>query len=348
MMINIFLNLLFYWPLLSPRESASVVPIKLPQDSILLSWMAEYKVPALGIGIIEDGKTGITKVLGDLKSGRPAPSNTIFQVASLTKPIVEMTVLRLVSSGQWALDEPLYHYWVDPDVQGDTLYKKLTTRHVLVHQTGFVNWRWLHPTGKLCFDFPPGTQTRYSGEGLEYLKKSLEKKFSKPLEEIVDSALFIPEGMKNTRFYWDDRVDESKFAVAHNKEGQPYEIRKYTTASAADLLMTTVEDYTRFGASVLSQKNLSPEIWKEMIRLQAPAQKSKFGLGWEVYQGLGQDEYALLHTGSDPGVRTIIILLPASKRGLILFTNGDNGMQVILKIIRQSLDVGDQLIKMGG
>lgn len=347
-MHNIIINLLFYWPLLSIKEEASILPIKLPQDSILLSWMTEYKVPALGIGIIQNGKIGPTKVLGDLMSGKPAPSDAIFQVASLTKPIVEMTVLRLISGGKWNLDEPLYHCWIDPDVLQDTLHKKLTTRHVLAHQTGFANWRWLHATGKLTFDFAPGSKTQYSGEGLEYLKKALEKKFNKPLEELVASTLFIPEGMKDTRFYWDDQMDESKFALAHNKEGQPYEIRKYTTASAADLLMTTVEDYTRFGASVISRKKLSRRIWRDMIQLQAPEQKSKFGLGWEVYPGLGQGEYALLHTGSDPGVRTIIILLPESKRGLVIFTNGDNGMQVILKIIRHSLDIGDQLIKMGG
>ena len=347
-MNNIILNFLFYWPLLSFQVDKPVVPIKLPQDSILLSWMSEYKVPALGIGIIQDGKMESHRVLGELTQGKTAPTNSIFQVASLTKPIVEMTVLRLVSSGKWALDTPLYHYWIDPDVQHDSLHKKLTTRHVLAHQTGFANWRWLHASGKLTFDFVPGSKTQYSGEGLEYLKKALEKKFSKPLEEIVASTLFIPESMQDTRFYWDDKLDESRFAVAHNKEGKPYEIRKNTTASAADLLMTTVADYTRFGASVMSGKKLSREVWRDMIQLQAPGQKSKFGLGWEVYKGLGQGEYALLHTGSDPGVRTIIILLPESKRGLVIFTNGDNGMQVILKIISHSLDIGDQLIKMGG
>lgn len=346
-MNNIILNLLFYWPLLSFQEQPSGFVIKLPQDSTLLSWMSQYKVPALGIGIIQDGKMVSQRVIGELTPGKKAPENAIFQVASLTKPIVEMTVLRLVSSGKWNLDEPLYHYWIDPDVMHDTLHKKLTTRHVLAHQTGFVNWRWLHSTGKLTFDFVPGSKTQYSGEGLEYLKKALEKKFNKPLEEIVASTLLIPEGMLDTRFYWDDKMDESRFAIAHNKEGLPYEVRKNTTASAADLLMTTIGDYTRFGAAILSGKNMSREIWQDMIRLQAPDQKSKFGLGWEVYQNLGQGEFALLHTGSDPGVRTIIILLPESKRGIVIFTNGDNGMQVILKIISQSLDVGDQLIRMG-
>jgi len=342
------IKLLVFLQCIGVTVHAQILPIQLPSDTLILSWMKEFKVPAVGIGIINHGKTERLKVLGELAKGKHAPVNALFQVASLTKPIVEMTVLRLISRGEWSLDEPLYHFWVDPDVRMDSMHKKLTTRHVLTHQTGFVNWRWLHPSGKLAFDFEPGTKTQYSGEGLEYLKKALEKKFNKPLEDIVKENLFIPDNMGDTRFYWDSKMDESRFAVAHNKEGVAYEIRKNNTASAADLLMTTVENYTRFGEQVIAQKNISTKVWNEMIRKQAPDQNSKFGLGWEIFDGLKTGEYALIHTGSDPGVRTIIILLPISKRGLVLFTNGDNGMKVILKIISASLDIGDQLIKMGG
>jgi CubicO group peptidase (beta-lactamase class C family) len=133
--------------------------VHLPPDSTLKALMQKHKVPALGIGVIENENLKTTKVLGELKSGVPAPVNTIFQVASLTKPIVEMTTLRLVSKGLWSLDEPLCHFWIDPDVKNDPRNKLVTTRHVLAHQTGFVNWRWLHSTGKLAFDFEPVLNT---------------------------------------------------------------------------------------------------------------------------------------------------------------------------------------------
>ena len=105
------------------------------------SWLTDNNVPAVGIGIIEDGKIKYIKVLGELKKGVPAPDNAIFSVASITKPVVAMLTLKLVEAGQWDLDEPLFHYWIDPDIATDPLHKKLTTRHVLTHQTGFVNWR---------------------------------------------------------------------------------------------------------------------------------------------------------------------------------------------------------------
>jgi CubicO group peptidase (beta-lactamase class C family) len=102
-------------------------------------WLSENDVPAAGIGIIENGKIKYVKVFGDLRKGVPAPDNTIFNVASITKTAVTMLTLKLVEAGQWDLDEPLSDYWVDPDVANDSLHTRLTTRHVLAHQTGFPN-----------------------------------------------------------------------------------------------------------------------------------------------------------------------------------------------------------------
>src|SRR5215213_8072993 len=100
------------------------------------AWLLENRVPALGIGVIRDGKVRAVKVYGDLKEGKPAPYYTIFNVASLTKPVVAMVTLRLVSQGKWDLDKPLASYWIDPDVALDPRHEKLTTRHVLSHQSG--------------------------------------------------------------------------------------------------------------------------------------------------------------------------------------------------------------------
>lgn len=123
-------------------------------------WMKEANVPAVGIGIITDGRLGYVRVFGELNKGRgvPAPANTIFQVASLTKPIVEVLTLQLVTKGEWKLDEPLANYWVDPDVQNDPRHKQLTTRHVLTHRSGFQNWRSMNAAKKLEFIVDPGTK----------------------------------------------------------------------------------------------------------------------------------------------------------------------------------------------
>ena len=115
----------------------------------------------------------------------------------MTKPIVAMVTLKLVENEQWNLDEPLANYWIDPDVAEDPRHTKLTTRHVLSHQTGFPNWRNDRTPKKLAFEFDPGTKYQYSGEGFEYLKKALEKKFNKSIVKIADSVLFKPFGLED-------------------------------------------------------------------------------------------------------------------------------------------------------
>ncbi|MET7259119.1 serine hydrolase domain-containing protein [Dyadobacter fermentans] len=329
--------------LLSQKAFSQYRKVAIPADSTLERLMHEYKVPALAIGVIENGQVSHTKVLGELRKGIPAPPNAIFQVASLTKPITEMTTLRLVSKGLWDLDEPLFHYWTDPQVADDPRHRRLTTRHVISHQTGFVNWRWLHKSGKLTFDFEPGTQTQYSGEGLEYLKHALIKKFKLPFEEIVGKYLLKPDKMLDTRFYWDKGMDEGRFAVAHDRNGEPLPVKKYTQPSAADLLMTTIADYTLFGSNVLNKKELSDQAYSEMITFQD--EKHTYGLGWQLFKGLKNDEFVITHSGADPGVRTIIILLPKSQRGIVIFTNGDAGMSLIKSILSRSLDLGDEIIE---
>lgn len=87
-----------------------------------------------------------------------------------------------------------------------------------------------------------------------------------------------------------------------------------------------------------------------MIRPQVPSPDGKnlfFGLGWMIMPDLSNGEYALIHTGSDPGVKTVVVLLPRSQRGLIVFTNGDNGIQVWTKVLAEVFDVGKEMLGRG-
>ena len=331
-------------------QSANPAPVPLTFEKKIPDWLKETNVPAVGIGIIENGRLKYTKVFGELKKGGttvPAPANTIFQVASLTKPVVEILTLQLVTRREWNLDEPLANYWVDPDVQNDPRHKLLTTRHVLTHQSGFPNWRSLNASNKLEFIADPGTKVNYSGEGLEYLRRALEKRFNQPLERLAQRRLFQPYGMRNTHFFWDASMDDSRFAVPHNKEAKPYDVHKHTTANAADLLLTTVEDYGRFAVNVLNSRGLSPEVFADMVKPQVAYPGGKnlfFGLGWMIMPELSNGEYALIHTGSDPGVATVVVLFPKSQRGLIVFTNSDNGVQVWTRILAEAFDVGKEML----
>ncbi|OIV43345.1 serine hydrolase [Flavobacterium johnsoniae] len=296
-------------------------------------WLKENKIPALGIGIINDGKLKQIKVFGELKKGITAPYNTIWNVASLTKPVTAITVLKLVSSGKWDLDEPLYKYWTDPDIAKDPNLKSLTTRIVLSHQTGFPNWRSMNESGKLDFKFKPGTKYQYSGEGFEYLRKALEKKFHKTLDQLTAELVFEPLKMSNSQLIWNDKTDLTRYAINYDNKGNSYEPAKNKTANAADDLLTTVEDYSNFLCSVMNGDSLSKKVFDDMNSHQVTTKKDKyFGLGFEIYD-LGNGNFALSHGGADKGVQTIFILLPKTKQGLVIFTNVDDGYKIYENIV---------------
>ena len=306
--------------------------------------LKENKVPALGLGIIENGKLTKVEVYGTLDKQTTAPYNTIFKVASLTKPIVALTALKLIDKGLLSIDEPLYKYWVDPDLKKDKRHKKLTPKLVLTHQTGFPNWRYMSESGQLAFQFEPGTKYQYSGEGFEYLRKAIEKKLGKRIEELAKELLFDPIGMTDTRFWWDSTMDKSRYAQNFASNGNVIPTEKYYEANAAANLLTTVEDYGRFLEYVINGAELSNKLYQEMLTPQSSVKKNEFfGLGWEILTGFSNDEFALLHTGKDPGVSTLAIMFPKSKHGYVIFLNGDNVEKIYEELLTERMYLGKEL-----
>ncbi len=302
-------------------------------------WLKQKHIPALAIGFIKDGKIEQLSVFGELQSNTPAPLNTIWNVASMTKPITAIVALKLINVGKWDLDEPLYKYYTDPDVANDPRAKLLTTRIILSHQTGFSNWRGNNEDGKLSFEFEPGTKYQYSGEGYEYLRKAIEKKFKKSLEQLTSELIFKPLKMKDTRFIWDEKMDSTRFAKWHNEKGELYVTQKNTRANAADNLLTTVEDYSKFLVHILNGAGLSNKLYNEMISKQVKINDYKhWGLGWWVDENINTNkDFALVHGGDDIGVHTIAFIVPKTKQALLIFTNSDNGTEAFAEILLKFL-----------
>lgn len=321
--------------------------ITIPDSNTINEWLLKTNVPAIAIATIENGKLNHLLAYGKNQAGLPAKSNTIFDVASLTKTITTLLTLKLVSNGSWDLDKPLFNYWIDPDVKNDSLHKKITTRHVLSHQTGFANWRWMHKTKKLTFEFEPGSKFQYSGEGFEYLRKALENRFGKSFEKLADSLVFKPNKMNDSYLIWNKHIDSVRFAGTHDTSGKAYDYVKSFKANAADNLLTTIEDFGNLGVHIINRQYLDQNVYDEMISQQSIVREGiNFGLGWIVFNDLPNGEYALFNAGSDEGVNALIVLLPKSKRGLIVITNGDNGRALAMKTIGETLgEVGKKILE---
>ena len=301
-------------------------------------------VTGVGIAYIEDGKLAWTRFYGDqVPGGPPANDQTLYSIASLTKPITAEIILRLASAGSRELGEPIYRYWTDPDVKDNPWNKLLTPRLCLSHQTGFTNWRY--QTGNvLKFQWEPGTRFGYSGEGFDYIAHFAEKRTGKPFEELARAEVFDRIGMKDTSFtprsWWQGR------------QAKPVESGDRTKWSAADLLRTTAGDYARFIVSIMHNEGVTPAIAEQRLtitRNQITPETSSvfcelasdpkhctvaagFGLGWHIVKIDGTT--ILDHTGADSDVKTFAFFIPQGRIGAVIFTDGPNvGHQMIDKVL---------------
>lgn len=306
----------------------------------LASWLTEKQVASASVAVIRNGRLAFVAAAGQATPERPASPETLYNVASLAKPLTAEMSLRLLSARKWSLDEPLDKWWVDPDLVGDPQVKRLTARILLSHQSGFPNWR----DQRLAFQFEPGSRFGYSGEGYEYLARALAARAETGFESLLTKTVLEPLRMRQTaqtkQTWMLDRL-----AVPHDAEGralQPYFARN---ASAADDLYTTASDYAQLVMAVMKGVGLSKQLAAarqeiEVNRLQElcgerpPPRCPKaagFGLGWEVFE-IGVARY-LMHTGRDEGTFALAYFSPERQSGIVILTNSDRGAAVVLPIL---------------
>ena len=319
-------------------------------DAHAAEWLKQSDVPSVAVAYIEDGKVAWTAVYGEQSPGVSATGKTLYNMASLTKPITAETVLRLASAGKLSLDESMSPFWVDPDIKDDPWSKLLTPRLCLSHQTGFANWRRM-TGGVLKIRWQPGTQTGYSGEGYMCVGRFTENKMAKPFDALAQQIVFDPIGMKDTS-YTAKEWYAGHLAVPHGPKGETSIDPVVTTWNGADLLRTTIGDYAKFVVSVMHDEGLTREIAAERATMTRDLVKPEdldkmckiagevghctitagMGLGWEVETVNGVK--ILNHNGGDWGVRTFVMFVPSQGIGVIVFTNGENGNEVIRKVVK--------------
>jgi len=327
-------------------EANSPLPL-FENDAKITDLLKQHKIPSIAIGYIEDGKLKQLRSFGVQKQGVPASVNSIYKVASLTKPVVAIVTLKLIENGDLQLDEPLSKYYINPDIENFSFLNKLTTRHVLSQQSGFPNWRYLTESNKLTFEFEPGTKFQYSGEGFEYLRKVIENKLKKPFEQIATEVLFAPLGMNNTHFYWTPDIKEGDYALEHDEHGVPIALERYYETNAAANLLTTTNDYAKFLIHIMNGAGLSNNLYAEFLKPQVNQKKGiDRNLGMQLLLSLPNNETALMHTGGDYGTKAIAIMFPNTKKGLVLFSNSENGMVLWQKIISEYFgEIGTEIIR---
>lgn len=311
--------------------------------------MARTNVAGLSVALIHDARIAWRRGFGlkNKGTGEPVTPNTVFQAASLSKPVFAYAVLKGCAEGLLDLDAPLSTYLPDPYITGDPRLQQITARHVLSHTSGFPNWR---PKDQpLRIHFAPGERFAYSGEGYVYLQRVVERLSGQPLDEWMQARLLGPLGMRYSSYVWVDTY-EAQAACGHDGEGKPRKGRRMEEANAAYSLYTTPTEFARFMALLLRPPAdpicLTTDQVAQMLTPQIPVNDAgldaeqptpevqtdgqvSWGLGWGLQHGPGGE--AFWHWGDNGEFQAFALGWSAStdlarqRAGMICMANSASG-----------------------
>ncbi len=327
---------------LAPATASENEEVRLALEKSLPNWLQASGTPSAAVAWIEEGQVQWTLVNGEQDAGIAATGQTLYNVASLTKPVTAEVALRAASAGMVSLDSPMAEHWTDPDLVTDPHREALTARRCLSHQCGFPNWRHDTDNETLAIAWPPGTQASYSGEGYEYVGHFLQSATGESLQALASRHVFGPAGMARTSYLHQPWFD-GHVAIPHGPDGERGTPSVRTHHSAADDLHATIGDFALFAASVIRGDGLTSTLTAERWQIDheitskvcrpglwegadCPSSMG-FALGWMRLDTPTDTVY--LHGGGDWGERAFVLIVPARRTGVVVLTNGAGGMAVI-------------------
>jgi CubicO group peptidase (beta-lactamase class C family) len=241
----------------------------------------------LAVAVIENGQVTYKKSFG-VRNGASEPlvDDTVMYGASLTKTVFSVLVMQLVQEGKLDLDKPLADYLAQPlpsyssqadersyapwaGLEGDERWRKITARMVLNHSTGFANFAFVEPDGKLRIHFEPGSRYAYSGAGIMLLQFAIERGLGLDVGSEMQKRFFDPLGMTRTSLKWRDDFAVN-LADGFKSDGtiEPHDERsRVRTAGSMD---TTIGDMARFSAALSEGKLLTSASLAELSRPSLP------------------------------------------------------------------------------
>ncbi len=293
--------------------------------------MAENAVPAVGIGIVRRGRVEWSGGFGKLDDGAPVTGATVFQAASLGKPLFARALMSLVDRRLVHLDVPLLRYLRGTQDAGLDL-ERATPRMVLAHTSGIVMGQG---DERYVLEFPPGSRWKYSGAGIVLLQHGVEHATGQGLDTIVHGAVLRRAGMTSTSYCWREAY-EGRAAVGHGRGGAPLPPSMPRTPSAASSLCTTAADYARFVAATLAEARGAATAAVRRMFVPAVAVDAKLGLSWGLGWALEKQPggtQCFFHWGVGSGFRAFVLGCPADGSGIVILTNGDNGLDIAQPIV---------------
>lgn len=311
-------------------------------DKLIEAYIAEHHVPGLSIGVVVRGHVTFTKGYGlaDVENSAPASADTIYRIASLSKPVTAIAAMKLVEARKLDLDAPIQKYC-------PAFPKKpwpISTRELLSHQSGIRDYRndaesvntvhyssinqALAQFSGDPLEFEPGTKMHYTSYGYIVLGCVIEGASGAPYADYMRQAIFEPADMKATR------LDDVFAIIPHRSHGYALspsgELQNAIFVDVSNKppgsgINSSTRDMGNFVAALYSGKLVSRSTISQML---TPA---KTGDGKATIYGLGFFRGGPLsshdgiqeagHGGDQQGFSAVLYLLPDKQFGVVILSN---------------------------
>ncbi|HXG87145.1 MAG TPA: serine hydrolase domain-containing protein [Vicinamibacterales bacterium] len=322
--------------------------------------MQKAAVPGMSIAVIRDFDIHWSRGYGvaDVASGMKTTADTLFQAASISKPIAAMAVLKAVQDGRFTLDDDvnrLLTSWQVPSSE-HTAKQPVTLRGLLSHTSGTddgFGFPGYHPSvpvptpvqilngdkpsnvGAVGIGRPPLTAAKYSGGAVTLAQLLLTDVLKRPFPDILRDSVLDPLGMKHSAYEQPLSPERDQTAArAHDRTGAARDAKWHVYPElAAAGLWTTSPDLARFGIEL--QKSLQGGSNRVLSRATAmematPVGVGPFAIGMQI-EKRGEGWY-LQHGGSNWGFQCLLVVHKLKGYGFAAMTNSDAGGRLLAEL----------------
>lgn len=302
-------------------------------------------VPGVAIAIVDHGKlTYLNFGLANSKNTDAITSDTLFEIASISKPITAIAIMRLTQLGLVSLDEPISQYiepWALPASQYNS--DEVTLRRIMSHTAGLSGRSYQGfpltqelpslqdslngiplASSKVEVVIKPGTKYLYSGGGFTLTQIAIERATNGSYERYMVNEVFKPLGMINTTVHSAVAPISTRIASPHDFEGNPLEVYRLPELAAGGVKSTS-QDLARLALALMGDNPILNS--RSISELSAPVveidSNRKMALGFEWLDGM------LSHGGQNRGWISWMDISPSSQSALIILTNSENGAHLV-------------------
>jgi len=327
--------------------------------------MEYYNVPGVSIAVINNGEVEWQGGYGVVENGTNAiiTDSTMFQAASISKPVAAIAALMLVEAGLLKLDDDVNDYlasWEIPQNR-NTNNNHVSLKRLLNHTAGLtvhgfpgyavddeipdipevLNGEYPANTGSVYNDVEPGTMWRYSGGGYTVLQQIIDDVVDRPFTQFVQEEILNDIDMRFSTFEQPLSEQNAKHAASgHLADGTVVDGKWHVYPElAAAGLWTTPSDLAKL--AVVIQRSFNGEdnslLSAEMTQIMLTPNGNNWGLGFTI--GGSRHDPFFSHGGANHGFRAQFVAYANSGRGVVIMTNSDNGGDLIGEILRAVSDV---------